>query len=78
MGNRKKRSKITLQKLERSRRIVMLCMRLSRKKVRDEYVNLIAAHVVANLPAPMMRRLVKGDCGTPMLAVMKLTAPYFA
>lgn len=78
MTKRKRRNRTTLDKLDRTRRIVVVCMKLSRKKLRSDYVDLIVEHVIANLPRPLMRRLIRGDCGKPMLEAMKLTAPYFA
>lgn len=70
--------KIANQKLARARCIVVLCKRITRKKVKPDFVELIAEHIVTTLPASLMRRLLKGDCGKPMLEAMKLTAPYFA
>ncbi len=75
----KRKSKKTIPgKLERARRIVVLCMRLARKKLRMEFVDLIAVHIVATLPASSMRRLVNGDYGKPMKEAMMLTLPFFA
>ena len=74
----KRKNRTTLQKLDRTRRIVIVCMKLSRKKLRGDYIDLIVEHVIAKLPSDLMRRLVRGDCGKPMLEAMKLTAPYFA
>ena len=74
----KRKPKTINQKLERARRIVVLCMRLEHRKLHDEFIDLIAKHIVAKLPSKSMRRLVKGDYGKPMLDAMKLTAPYFA
>ena len=68
----------TNRKLERARRIVVLCMRVARKNVNATFVDLIAAHIVAELPTKLMKRLVNGDHGRPMLAAMKLTLPYFS
>ena len=77
MAKTKRKNRTTLERLDRTRRIVIVCMKLSRKKLRSDYVDLIVEHVTAKLPAPLMRRLVKGDCGKPMREAMKLTAPYF-
>ena len=78
MARRRRTNRTTRQKLERTRRIVVLCMRIAKKQFKAEVIDLITAHVVATLPANHMRRLVKGDFGKPMLAAMKLTVPYFA
>ena len=45
---------------------------------RSEFVELIAVHIVATLPASSMRRLVNGDYGKPMKEAMMLTLPFFA
>ena len=78
MARRRRTNRTTRQKLERTRRIVVLCMRIAKKQFKAEVIDLITAYVVAKLPANYMRRLVKGDFGKPMLAAMKLTVPYFA
>ncbi len=78
MTKRRRTNRTTRQKLERSRRIVVLCMRIAKKQLKAEFIDLIATHVIAKLPAKYMRRLVKGDFGKPMLEAMKLTVPYFA
>jgi hypothetical protein len=78
MTKRRRTNRTTRQKLERSRRIVVLCMRIAKQQLKAEIIDLIAAHVVAKLPANHMRRLVKGDFGKPMLEAMKLTVPCFA
>lgn len=78
MAKRRRTNRTTRQKLERTRRIVILCMRIAEKQLNPEIVDLITAHVIAKLPAGQMHRLVKGDCGKPMLDAMMLTAPYFA
>ena len=70
--------KIADRKLACARRIAILCKRISRKNLRADFIELIAEHIVARLPAPLMRRLLKGDCGKPMFEAMKLTVPYFA
>ena len=75
---KRKPKKRTNRKLERARRIVVLCMRVAHKNVNATFVDLIAEHIVAKLPARLMQRLVKGDHGRPMLAAMKLTLPYFS
>ena len=75
---KRKPKKRTNRKLERARRIVVLCMRVAHKNVNAKFVDLIAAHIVANLPTKVMKRLVNGDHGRPMLAAMKLTLPYFS
>ena len=77
MPNRKPKKR-TNRKLERARRIVVLCMRVAHKNVNAKFVDLIAAHIVANLPTKVMKRLVNGDHGRQMLAAMKLTLPYFS
>ena len=69
--------RIANRKLACARRIAVLCKRLSRKSLKADFIELIAEHIVARLPAPLMRRLLKGDCGRPMLEAMKLTIPYF-
>ena len=78
MAKGRRTNRTTQNKLERARRIVVLCMRIAKKQLKAEFIDLIAAHVVAKLPANLMRRLVKGDFGKPMLEAMRLTVPYFA
>jgi hypothetical protein len=77
---RKTKRQITYSKKRRlyARRIVRLCNAIAGKNSSDEFIALIEDHVIAKLPAPLMRRLVKGDCGQPMFEAMKLTAPYLA
>ena len=78
MAKGRRTNRTTRQKLERTRRIVVLCMKIAKKHFKAEVIDLITAHVVAKLPDNYMRRLVKGDFGKPMLEAMKLTVPYFA
>jgi len=77
---RKMRRQITYNAKRRlyARRIVLLCKAVARKDVPEELAKLIEDHIIAKLPAPLMRRLVRGDMRRPMLEAMKLTVPFFA
>ena len=61
-----------------ARRIVRLCKAIARKDVSEEFAALVEDHIIAKLPAPLMRRLVSGDWRRPMREAMKLTVPFFA
>lgn len=61
-----------------ARRIVRLCQAIARKDIAAGLAVLIEDHIMAKLPAPLMRRLVAGDWGRPMREAMKLTVPFFA
>ena len=61
-----------------ARRIVRLCKAIACKDVSEEFATLIEDHIVAKLPAPLMRRLIAGDWRRPMREAMKLTVPFFA
>lgn len=61
-----------------ARRIVRLCKAIARKDIAAELAVLVEDHIIARLPAQLMRRLVAGDCGRPMREAMKLTIPFFA
>lgn len=41
-------------------------------------VDLMVAHIVAVLPSTLMRKFLRGDWKKSLLAIMKLTLPYFA
>jgi hypothetical protein len=60
-----------------ARRIVRLCKAIARKDVSQEFARLIEDHIIAKLPTPLMRRLVRGDLRRPMHEAMKLTVPFF-
>lgn len=78
MAKRRRTKRTTQKMLDSTRRIVVLCMRIAEKQLNAEIVDLITSHVIAKLPTRQMHRLVKGDCGKPMLDAMMLTARYFA
>ena len=61
-----------------ARRIVRLCKAVARKDVSDDLAKVIEEHIIAKLPAPLMRRLISGDWRRPMREAMKLTIPFFA
>lgn len=61
-----------------ARRIVRLCKAIARKDIPAELAVLVEDHIISRLPAPLMRKLVSGDCGRPMREAMKLTIPFFA
>lgn len=61
-----------------ARRIVRLCTAIARKDITAKLARLVEDHIIARLSAPLMRRLVAGDCGRPMREAMKLTIPFFA
>lgn len=77
---RKTRRQITYAAKKRlyARRIVRLCKATARKDVSDEFSALVEDHIIARLPAHLMRRLVGGDWRRPMREAMKLTVPFFA
>lgn len=76
---RKAKRQITYATKKRfyARRIVRVCTSIARKDVSDELSKLIEDHIIAKLPAPLMRRLVGGDMSRPMREAMKLTVPFF-
>lgn len=78
MSKTKRRITYAAKKRFYARRIVRLCTAISRKDVSSELIDLIVDHIVAKLPAPLMRRLVGGDWRRPMREAMKLTVPFFA
>jgi hypothetical protein len=61
-----------------ARRIVRLCKSIARKDISDDLARLIEDHIIAKLPAPLMRRLIAGDMRRPMRDAMMLTVPFFA
>ena len=76
----KTKRKITYAAKKRfyARRIVQLCKTIARKDVSEDLAKLIEDHIIARLPAPLMRRLIGGDMSRPMREAMKLTVPFFA
>lgn len=61
-----------------AKRMVRLCRAIAQKDVSAELEGLIENHIIDKLPAPLMRRLVGGDCRRPMREAMKLTVPFFS
>lgn len=78
MRKSKRATTYAAKKRLNARRIVRLCKAIARKDVSDAFARLIEDHIIATLPAPLMRRLAGGDWGHPMRAAMKLTVPFFA
>lgn len=77
---RKSKANITYAAKKRlcARRIVHLCSAIARKHISQDLANLIEDHIIARLPAALMRRLIAGDMRSPMREAMKLTVPFFA
>lgn len=78
MKSRKLKNRTTRQKLTRARTIVVACMRLAHKRLKPDFIDLIAEHIVRSLPAHLGRRLAKSLDGQAMKAAMDLTKPYLA
>jgi hypothetical protein len=78
MAKAKRKMTYAAKKRFFARRIVRLCQAIARKDASSELVDLIVDHIIAKLPAPLMRRLVDGDWRRPMREAMKLTVPFFA
>ena len=77
MAKIRRKQTLTQRRRNAIRRIVILCARLERRDVSTRLIELITAHVAKALRKPLLRRLVEGDLGSPMLAAMKLAAPFF-
>ncbi|MGO9547283.1 MAG: hypothetical protein ACLPPF_21135 [Rhodomicrobium sp.] len=77
---RKAKRKMTYAARKRlhARRIVRLCKMIAKKDVSKNLAAIVEDYIVTRLPAPLMRRLVRGDWGRPMREAMKLTVPFFA
>lgn len=76
MARQRRRNSTIKRKLERVRRIVRVCAQLAHKRLSPAFIDIIAEHIIATLPANLLRRLVRGDLGRPMAAAMHLTLPY--
>ena len=59
------------------RALVIGCARLAHKDPPEDFIDLMTNHILAVLPAPIIRKFMRGDLGAPMFRVMKLTLPYF-
>jgi hypothetical protein len=75
---KKKRQTYRTKRRLHARRIVRVCTAIAVKDVPAEFARLIEDHIIANLPGPLMRRLVNGDLRRPMREAMKLTIPFLA
>ena len=77
---RKKNKPITYAAKKRlaARRVVRFCKAITRQNISDTFARIVENHIIATMPAPLMRKLVSGDWGKPQLAAMKLTVPFFA
>lgn len=78
MRKRRRQSTVAAKKRLHARRIVRLCRAIARKDISDQFAELVESHIIAKLPAHLMRRLTSGDCGRPMREAMNLTIPFFA
>ena len=72
------KNRTTKQKLIRARTIVIACMRLAHKKLKPEFIDLIAQHILHTLPRRLSNRLAKALDAQAMKAAMDLTRPYLA
>lgn len=61
-----------------AQRVARACAAIALKDAPEELIAMVEKRIMANLPAPLMRRLVRGDFGLPMREAMKLTVPFFA
>lgn len=64
-------------RLEFARHIVQVGMRFAHKELRPEFVDLIAAHIVATLPARTMRAIARDKWASKLVPqAYKLAVPF--
>jgi hypothetical protein len=68
----------TDKKFAAARRVAVLCDRVAKRNADSRQLDMIAAYIVAKLPQPFMRDLVRGKWKHPHWEAMKLTLPFFA
>jgi hypothetical protein len=76
MARKSNKQSLTQKRRNTIRRIVILSMRIARRDLSADFVEFITTQIVSSLPKPLMRRLMEGDLGRPMLAAMKRTVPF--
>ncbi|RTL72535.1 MAG: hypothetical protein EKK41_04175 [Hyphomicrobiales bacterium] len=78
MQKQKRKISYRVKKKQYANRVARACACIALKSAPEEFVAMIEDHILAKLPAPLMRRLTNGDFGRPMREAMKLTVPFFA
>lgn len=77
MQRRIQNNRPTRNKMRRARSIVVMCMRLSGKNIRPDFIDLIAERVLRDMRPHLARRLTKSLDGQAMKSAMDLTRRYF-